>query len=580
MDLQPKEVLKRQFQNYLEIADSPAPPSPAGKSFAFPIDLSPMSMLAQNMGSANLEDPDLRRRLSLSSMCDTPSPLSVSQRKSKILTQNTSQDEAISTPSIFRTSAKISSPGSPLRARECNQLSPGGIKNKENHSTADFLLKDTSQDSVLDDPASSFKFTQPAIVAKLRQDVAPISPHSNFKFFRSLSSGSESIDDGFLDFLNSDKEDEPMSPNAPSGISNLLKGHIHGDSPKRSMSGPSSAKRSLIRSLSSNDFDTPPTSKVRQNLFKSPSLEVIHDPMEVVGPNSFAFKRPVPPSDSDSCIDSPFQPAAKKRRTFTPANPLRENSNSLPPNNNALTQSSLLNYGFQKSKSPAIDKFKRSFSDTDAIIKNSVERSYADSMLIGDFSKPYVLPLMNGKHQDLKTISSETLAGLLSGQFNLDQIVFRVVDCRYPYEYAGGHIRGAINLFSKDLIEEEFITKCRLPSASSEQRHILIFHCEFSSERAPCLSRYLRGCDRAANKECYPNLFYPEMYLLHGGYKAFFESHPELCEPQSYTPMLNQGNEADLKHFRSKSRSWAGDVKSIPNSRLMPSKFSLKRLDV
>jgi hypothetical protein len=84
--------------------------------------------------------------------------------------------------------------------------------------------------------------------------------------------------------------------------------------------------------------------------------------------------------------------------------------------------------------------------------------------------------------------------------------------------------------------------------------------------------------DRDVNKECYPQLHYPEMYLLHGGYKAFYESHPPLCDPSGYTPMLNQGNEADLRHFRAKSRSWAGDIKNTASR--LPPKFSLKRLDV
>jgi M-phase inducer phosphatase 2 len=82
------------------------------------------------------------------------------------------------------------------------------------------------------------------------------------------------------------------------------------------------------------------------------------------------------------------------------------------------------------------------------------------------------------------------------------------------------------------------------------------------------------------NKECYPQLYYPEMYLLHGGYKAFHELHPNMCDPKGYTPMLKQEHEADLRHFRAKSRSWAGDIKQPATSRMLPSNFSMKRLDV
>jgi hypothetical protein len=41
------------------------------------------------------------------------------------------------------------------------------------------------------------------------------------------------------------------------------------------------------------------------------------------------------------------------------------------------------------------------------------------------------------------------------------------------------------------------------------------------------------------HEHCYPDLYYPEMYVLEGGYKKFWET-PEVqsfCEPQAYVPM-------------------------------------------
>ena len=35
----------------------------------------------------------------------------------------------------------------------------------------------------------------------------------------------------------------------------------------------------------------------------------------------------------------------------------------------------------------------------------------------------------------------------------------------------------------------------------------------------------------------YPKVFYPEIYLLEGGYKNFFTQFPALCDPQGYRPM-------------------------------------------
>jgi hypothetical protein len=50
--------------------------------------------------------------------------------------------------------------------------------------------------------------------------------------------------------------------------------------------------------------------------------------------------------------------------------------------------------------------------------------------LIGDFSKPFILPLIEGRHQDLKTISADTLSSLLNGNFSEEVESYTVVDCR------------------------------------------------------------------------------------------------------------------------------------------------------
>ncbi len=48
--------------------------------------------------------------------------------------------------------------------------------------------------------------------------------------------------------------------------------------------------------------------------------------------------------------------------------------------------------------------------------------------------------------------------------------------------------------------------------------------------RSPCLpccrSRFMRKIDRERNGMNFPRLHYPELYLLLGGYKAFYEKHP------------------------------------------------------
>ena len=48
--------------------------------------------------------------------------------------------------------------------------------------------------------------------------------------------------------------------------------------------------------------------------------------------------------------------------------------------------------------------------------------------------------------------------------------------------------------------------------------------------------------DRQLNQQVYPALYYPEVYLLHLGYKEFFNSYPDLCTGR-YTTMVDPNYE-------------------------------------
>jgi hypothetical protein len=149
---------------------------------------------------------------------------------------------------------------------------------------------------------------------------------------------------------------------------------------------------------------------------------------------------------------------------------------------------------------------------------------------------------------------------VLDGQFSdqIDRLI--IVDSRYPYEFEGGHIKTARNIYTKEKLVEVFLEK-RNEMAHQNKRVVVIFHCEFSSERGPSMLRFLRNQDRALNRDFYPKLFYPELYLLEGGYKAFYESHKSYCDPIDYKPMLHQDHVHDLKHFRAKTKTWESQHK-------------------
>ncbi|XP_052090304.1 M-phase inducer phosphatase-like [Mytilus californianus] len=187
-------------------------------------------------------------------------------------------------------------------------------------------------------------------------------------------------------------------------------------------------------------------------------------------------------------------------------------------------------------------------------IKAVVTKLEENDDFIADGSRLHTLPTVTGKHSDLKSITTQTLADVVNGDY--DDVIsdFKIIDCRYPYEFEGGHIRGAENMY----LHETILTLLRQPT---EDKQVVIFHCEFSSERGPKMLRFLRSKDRELNKENFPSLNFPEIYLLDGGYKAFFNEQPDLCDPVSYRPMLHSDHSEDLRRFRVKSKSWTAGEK-------------------
>ena len=183
-----------------------------------------------------------------------------------------------------------------------------------------------------------------------------------------------------------------------------------------------------------------------------------------------------------------------------------------------------------------------------------------------------VLPLLEGgRHPDLRAISVDTMAELLKGRFNDVVSSFTVFDCRYPYEFAGGHIKNAINWPHPEHVIDFLSKQEGIPSIPDvfDKRQIYIFHCEFSAERGPKALRLLRERDRCSTKEHYPALHFPELYVLEGGYKAFFAKHPTLCDPSSYTTMADEKHKKDLRLWRAKSKSWKSEKKQTRHTRII-----------
>merc|ERR1719219_667368 len=187
----------------------------------------------------------------------------------------------------------------------------------------------------------------------------------------------------------------------------------------------------------------------------------------------------------------------------------------------------------------------------------------------------------DGRHPQLTNISSKTLANLLG---NDSPVKYDIVDCRYPYEYDGGRINQAVNITTEHELYERYFS----PQKQQDDENmatslygyppndtVLIFHCEFSSERAPKMMKTLREIDRKEHK--YPNLKFPELYLLKGGYKELYATFPEHCE-NGYVPMLSANHQHDLEQFRTvreKSKTWNGRSRGTSLTQQFPQRKKL-----
>ncbi|KAK6358674.1 cell division cycle- protein [Orbilia blumenaviensis] len=154
-----------------------------------------------------------------------------------------------------------------------------------------------------------------------------------------------------------------------------------------------------------------------------------------------------------------------------------------------------------------------------------------------------VLPCFGTEKDVLKRITRETMIDVLDGKYTHQYDELKIVDCRFEYEYEGGHIAGAININNTDDVDKVLLS-LRSETEAEAKKTLLIFHCEYSAHRAPRIAHQLRSRDRQVNMHRYPTLFYPEVYILDGGYSGFFAEHKDRCEPQNYIGMDDSRHKA------------------------------------
>lgn len=162
------------------------------------------------------------------------------------------------------------------------------------------------------------------------------------------------------------------------------------------------------------------------------------------------------------------------------------------------------------------------------------------------------IPTFTVKEDPFRRISRETLCEILDGCHGSGYDKYTVIDCRFEYEYEGGHIEGAININSKTKLETELFSNTM--QTAPHQRQLLIFHCEYSALRGPRMAMHLRNRDRQMNMHRYPQLHYPDIVILQGGYSHFFEAYCDRCVPQRYVEMNDSLHrktcEREMEKFR------------------------------
>ncbi|XP_052791948.1 M-phase inducer phosphatase 1-like [Mya arenaria] len=215
--------------------------------------------------------------------------------------------------------------------------------------------------------------------------------------------------------------------------------------------------------------------------------------------------------DTPLSIKIPAKPLMRRRAAFDVRRSIFTGKRSADVH---LTEESPI-HAFKKAKDISCITPESKERLTNGII-SAVETLEIGNDMIADGSSKYSLPRIPGKNKDLSSISPDVTADIIRGSFSDVIGDVTIVDCRYPYEF----------------------------------------------ERKACFRnqyRFLREQDRMLNSDRYPRLNFPEVHLLHGGYKDFFNMYQDLCDPISYKPMLHENHAADLRHFRVKSKSWTGE---------------------
>jgi len=161
--------------------------------------------------------------------------------------------------------------------------------------------------------------------------------------------------------------------------------------------------------------------------------------------------------------------------------------------------------------------FSDNFLDITSLKKNGIDdvsKRRAETPVKSRYEKDFEslassLNFKRGKYENVKTIKCHEVRDLIAdGQIPTN---YALLDCRFEYEFYGGHLRTAVKCTTREDVEKVFGKYESQPSMK------FILHCEHSACRAP------RSADYLACLFSYYIGGQPEIFVMTGGYSKFWK---------------------------------------------------------
>ncbi|EDQ90044.1 uncharacterized protein MONBRDRAFT_31958 [Monosiga brevicollis MX1] len=253
---------------------------------------------------------------------------------------------------------------------------------------------------------------------------------------------------------------------------------------------------------------------------------------------------------------SPLLLPAASQPSASPARQIAENPGRPAPRRAVTLQRSQSESA--ASRRPVPDLVPSSSEDRKSVPLSRDVRSEADvcsplpklqSAMQSDHDYEYPLPLTDTRHCKRKYIrayiSGETLSRLLKGEYAEHFTHVLVLDCRFSFEYDGGHILNAQRAWLREHVLNHLFYNPQVPFTETH-RTAVVFHCEFSAQRGPDQYEFARCLDDIFSHGTGQRLW-PNMFILEKGYREFYKNYPEHCFGK-YCEMKDTTKASDLAH--------------------------------